>query len=162
VAVGFIIVVVAIGLIVFFVAMGGGARGARQDILHSQSKGGRRVFALLFVLVAAFAIAIPTLVLASNSNHKAEVGPGGVKLTTAQQHGRELFAKGCAVCHTLRGAAAVGRIGPNLDDLRPPESLISNAIALGRARGMGQMPAQLYTGTDAQDVASFVAAVEGH
>ena len=35
------------------------------------------------------------------------------------------------------------------------------AIAHGRARGNGQMPAQIYTGRDADDVASFVAKAVG-
>ena len=37
-----------------------------------------------------------------------------------------------------------------------------NAILEGRARGIGQMPALLYQGKEAQDVAAFVAAVAGH
>ena len=37
-----------------------------------------------------------------------------------------------------------------------------NAIEEGRARGLGQMPALLYQGKEAEDVAEFVAAVAGH
>jgi len=37
-----------------------------------------------------------------------------------------------------------------------------NAIEEGRARGLGQMPALLYQGKEARDVANFVAAVAGH
>ena len=37
-----------------------------------------------------------------------------------------------------------------------------NAIEEGRARGHGQMPALLYQGKEAEDVADFVAAVAGH
>ena len=36
-----------------------------------------------------------------------------------------------------------------------------NAVALGRVRGAGTMPAQLVRGQDAQDVADFVSAVAG-
>jgi len=75
--------------------------------------------------------------------------------------GRELFARTCGTCHTLKGAATTGRVGPNLDQLRPPSALVLNAIEQGRARGAGQMPAALYDGTDARDVASFVAKVAG-
>ena len=32
----------------------------------------------------------------------------------------------------------------------------------GRARGLGQMPAMLYQGKEAEQVAAFVAAVAGH
>jgi hypothetical protein len=38
---------------------------------------------------------------------------------------------------------------------------VLNAIQLGRARGAGQMPADIYTGQDAKDVAQFVSAVAG-
>ena len=41
-------------------------------------------------------------------------------------------------------------------------ALVENAIAEGRARGLGNMPAMLYTGKEAEDVAEFVAAVAGH
>ena len=52
-------------------------------------------------------------------------------------------------------------MGPNLDVLTPPKVLILDAIAKGRARGNGQMPAQLLTGRDAVEVATFVAQVAG-
>jgi hypothetical protein len=39
---------------------------------------------------------------------------------------------------------------------------VLGAITEGRARGLGQMPALLYQGKEAEDVASFVAAVAGH
>jgi mono/diheme cytochrome c family protein len=55
----------------------------------------------------------------------------------------------------------VGKVGPNLDQLRPPKALILDAIKNGRARGQGQMPAGLVDGQDAQDVADFVAKVAG-
>ena len=85
-----------------------------------------------------------------------------VELTSAQVNGRTLFAKNCATCHTLRAVNAVGKVGPNLDQLRPPAPLVLNAIQNGRARGNGQMPADLVAGSDAKDVASFVSAVAGH
>ncbi len=37
-----------------------------------------------------------------------------------------------------------------------------NTIEEGRARGLGQMPALLYQGKEAEEVANFVAAVAGH
>ena len=44
---------------------------------------------------------------------------------------------------------------------RPPEALVLNAIEMGRARGAGNMPAGIYVGKQAEDVAKFVAAVAG-
>src|SRR5206468_1588067 len=82
----------------------------------------------------------------NGGDHKSKQAPGGVDLTAAQVNGRTLFAKNCATCHTLRAVNAVGKVGPNLDQLRPPKELILNAIETGRARGNGQMPADLVAG----------------
>ncbi|HEY7621346.1 MAG TPA: cytochrome c, partial [Solirubrobacteraceae bacterium] len=76
--------------------------------------------------------------------------------------GRAVFAKYCATCHTLKASNAVGRVGPNLDNLHPNKALILDAIAKGRARGAGQMPVGLVNGADAQNVADYVSAVAGH
>ena len=75
--------------------------------------------------------------------------------------GAKVVRAQCAACHTLRGANAVGKVGPNLDQLRPTKALVLGAVALGRVRGAGTMPAQLVRGQDAQDVADFVSAVAG-
>jgi len=72
-----------------------------------------------------------------------------------------VFKQRCATCHTLEDAGAVGRVGPNLDDLRPASALTLDAISKGRARGQGQMPAQLIAGPDAKDVADYLATVAG-
>ena len=64
----------------------------------------------------------------------------------------------------------MGQTGPNLDIRLGSEipteagrrALVLNAIAEGRARGNGNMPAQLYQGKEAEAVADFVAAVAGH
>ena len=164
-----VILWVLAGLGTFFVAMRGGPKGARQA-LHTQTTWGQRSVTLGVVLLILFGLAVPTLVLAFNGEDKASAGVGGVHLNAAQQTGRDLFAKACAVCHTLSATKSVGRTGPNLD-IRVGEdiatstgrkALVLNAIEEGRARGKGQMPALLYQGKEAEDVASFVAAVAGH
>ena len=58
---------------------------------------------------------------------------------------RELFGRTCNQCHTLAASKTVGRVGPNLDDLRPPKSLVLNAIEQGPARGVGRMPGNALT-----------------
>jgi mono/diheme cytochrome c family protein len=89
--------------------------------------------------------------------------------------GQELFVKGCGSCHTLADAGTAGNIGPNLD----------YAFAQSRIDGLGEssilqvvrgqiaypvtetstgapgMPADIFTGQDAEDVASYVASVAG-
>jgi cytochrome c551 len=172
-----VICILALGLGVFFVAMRGGPRGAR-NALHSESKATQRGLTAVIVVACAFGLVVPALVLASNAEHKASVEVGRVTLNSKQQKGRELFSHACNLCHALGGASAVGRIGPNLDVListiaatpgisekeahADREAFILSAILEGRARGKGQMPALLYQGKEAEDVANFVAAVAGH
>ena len=155
---------VVVGLGVFFAAFRGRSTPSRSGAGGAGADGGSNpaVVAACIVVILAFGIALPAVVLARGGAHKTKQAPGGVDLTTAEAHGRELFAQNCATCHTLRAANAVGRVGPNLDQLRPPKILILDAIAKGRARGNGQMPAGLLAGPDAQDVAAFVAATAGH
>jgi mono/diheme cytochrome c family protein len=178
----FIIPWVAAALAVVLVAMhkGGtrsdGAGRGPHDAARAESKAGRRGLTAVIVVVCAFGLVVPALVLAFNGAHKASVGAGGLRLNAEQQKGRELFSHACNLCHTLNGANAVGRTGPNLDKLIPTiaaslppkeaqadrEAYVLSAVLEGRARGKGQMPALLYQGKEAEDVANFVAAVAGH
>jgi mono/diheme cytochrome c family protein len=161
--------VLALGL--FFIAARGGLGGARATF-QRQSLGARRAFVVIFAIVyVGFGIAIPLAFLTGNhANANDQVG--GNKLTAAEKHGRELFGENCGVCHTLAAANAVGKVGPNLDQLQPPEKLVADTIANGclqnpppnspsQCLGQGTMPADLLQGKDATDVAQFVARVAG-
>jgi mono/diheme cytochrome c family protein len=164
----FVLFWVLLGLAVFFIAMRGGARGARAA-LHTESRVSQRAVTALVVVLFAFGLVVPALVLAFNGAHKASVAVGGLRLSAEERKGRELFARSCGVCHTLAATKSVGRIGPNLDKRVGEEistasgrkALVLSAILEGRARGLGQMPALLYQGREAEEVASFVAAVAG-
>lgn len=134
----------------------------------SESKASRRAITLAIVVAFAFGLIVPVLVLASNAENKASVAVG-VHLNADQVKGRELFAHTCVFCHTLAAVNSVGRTGPNLDVLvggipsqAARRALVLNTILEGRAIGKGNMPALLYQGKEAEDVASFVAAVAGH
>jgi cytochrome c551 len=158
-ALAVVITFIVVGLVVVAAAFSGGRR--RSDRPSGPSRGNRRfVGVLVGVVVVLLGVLVPALVIASAKD--ADTAPGGVKLTDAEERGREVFGTRCATCHTLRAANAVGKVGPNLDQLRPPKALILDAVQKGRARGQGQMPAGLVDGQDAQDVAAFVAAVAGH
>jgi mono/diheme cytochrome c family protein len=160
-AVAFIGIWIAIGLAIFLVALGGGPRRAREQMLSLRTRPARRAFAIVIAAVyVGLGVAIPAVVIAGNHNAD-QAGQARIKLTPSQEHGRELFGRICQQCHTLAEANAVGKVGPNLDTLKPPKALVLDAILNGRARGAGRMPAGLYQGKDAQDVASFVAAVAG-
>jgi mono/diheme cytochrome c family protein len=160
---------VVLGASVVFIAMRGGPRGARQS-LHTESRAGQGIVWAAVALAFAFGLAVPALVLAFNGAHKGGVAIGGVKLTAKEQHGRVLFSQSCAVCHTLAAANAQGHVGPNLDIRLGSQistesgrrALVLSAIAEGRARGNGDMPAQLYQGRDAEAIADFLTAVAGH
>jgi mono/diheme cytochrome c family protein len=149
---------VAVGLGVFLVAM----RATRKaHPTGRESRTSRRAFAVgIVALFVVFGVGLPALVLINDSSAD-EKARGGVDLTNAQVHGRELFNYNCATCHTLAASNAVGKVGPSLDVLRPNAALVLNAVEQGRARGQGQMPANLVTGQDAKDVASYIAAVAG-
>jgi mono/diheme cytochrome c family protein len=159
-AVIFVLAFLVLGLSVIFFAFSGRA-GARYR-RDAPTRAGRRFVAVMVTLVIlALGVAVPLAIGVVNGTDHAKNAPGGVDLNAAQTGGRGVFSKYCATCHTLKASNAVGKVGPNLDVLHPPKGLILDAIAKGRARGQGQMPAGLVDGQDAQDVAAYVAAVAG-
>ena len=159
-AVIFVLAFLLLGLGVVFLAFSG--RASVRYRRGAPTRAGRRFVALaVVVVVAVLGLAVPLAIAVVNGNDHAKDAPGGVDLNAAQTNGRAVFGKYCATCHTLKASNAVGKVGPNLDVLHPPKGLILDAIAKGRARGQGQMPAGLVDGQDAQDVAAYVAAVAG-
>jgi cytochrome c553 len=157
----FVLVFVGLALGVLFVALSGGTSGARAR-LASQSRGTRRLALVNFILgLLILGIGIPAAVIASVDSRNSIPTANVSNLTTAEEHGRELFGERCRNCHTLKAANAVAQVGPNLDNLRPPKNLVLDAIHNGRARGNGQMAADLVEGQDADDVAAFVAKAVG-
>lgn len=160
-------VVLAAG--VFFFA-GRRPAGERRERVMTY-RGSRALAVTMVFLYIAFGVAVPLLFLHGNhANANAQIG--GNKLTAAEQRGRAIFAFRCGFCHTLAGANAIGKVGPNLDSLRPPYGLVLNTInygclpnASGNSKqsclGNGVMPAAIIQGRDAADVAAFVAKVAG-
>jgi mono/diheme cytochrome c family protein len=166
--VGVIIVVVlfsAIAGTIFWAAPRGRLDGFTNALL-SQSKLARRaIVAALVVVYVGFGVVIP-LVFLYHNHDKAATEIAGVHLSTAQEAGQTLFGEHCGFCHTLAAANAVGKVGPNLDELRPSQALVETTLANGCTSldclGYGTMPADIVTGSQAKDVAEFVAAVAGH
>jgi len=160
---------VVLGLGLFFVASRGGLGAARATV---QTRGANRFVGAVFtVMLLGFGIALPTALLIGNRDN-ANGQVGGYKLTPGEKSGRELFGVHCAVCHTLAAANAVGKVGPNLDMLMPPASLILHTINNGclpnassgsaeQCLGQGVMPAGVVQGRDAQNVANFIQRVAG-
>ncbi len=146
---------IVLGLTLFFVAMRGGARGARESLYGQGRRANRLAAVVIFALYVAFGVAVPTLVLAGNKDADT-IASEDVTLSAKQKRGRVLFGEYCNQCHTLAAAKTAGRVGPNLDDLRPNYALVADAVINGRMRGNGTMPAGLVTGGDVRDVACFV------
>jgi mono/diheme cytochrome c family protein len=162
-------VVIAVGLVL--VGVRGGAGGA-SPAARDESPTGRRAMSLfLAITYVGFGAVVPFAVL--DGNHlNASKQFAGLKLTASEKRGRELFGEHCGVCHTLTAANAVGKVGPNLDTLQPPVSLIASTIANGCLQnapsgspqtclGEGTMPSGIVAGRDATDVANFIARVAG-
>lgn len=160
-------VIVALALVLIASRAGQGRR------VRGVTRAGSRSALILFVVtVAVFGIALPILMLTGNHNN-ASANVNGLKLTSAQRSGRELFGEHCGVCHTLAAANAIGKVGPNLDQLRPQASIVLHTIQNGclpnpsssetqeACLGQGVMPAQVVTGRQAEEVADFVAKVTG-
>jgi cytochrome c551 len=153
---------VVVGLVLFFVALRGGPRGARAT-LQSQTPRSRRAAAVLFaVFYVAVGVAVPVLILVGDHDSAAaHVNGATIALTKQEQTGRKVFGQRCASCHTLAAADANGKVGPNLDVIQPRAAFVADAIVRGRQRGNGTMPAGIVQGDDVQAVAAFVAAVAG-
>jgi mono/diheme cytochrome c family protein len=162
---------VVLGFGLFFVAIRGGVAGARAA-LQTQSRGARGLMNISFaVIYLAFGVGVPIALLTGNhANASSQVG--GLKLTASEKQGRALFGEHCGVCHTLAAANAIGKVGPNLDQLAPPASLVAHTITNGCLQnasgnspqlclGQGTMPAGILEGRDETDVAAFVARVAG-
>jgi mono/diheme cytochrome c family protein len=153
----FVLLFVVLGLGTVLVAMRSGRSG---PVFDPNKRSGRRAVAWLTALIVlVFGVAVPVATGIDNSDTTKEAE--SVELSAAAERGRKLFSPTCAQCHTLKASKAVGRVGPNLDVIRPPAKLVEDAILNGRYRGRGQMPDRLYEGRDATDVAAYVAAVAG-
>jgi plastocyanin len=108
---------------------------------------------------AAMALAVAALVGAAGCG-------GDVKGDRGDPvHGKQLFVQKCGACHTLARAGTKGTVGPDLD------AAFAQSLAEGFKRSVipgvvrqqilypnvnGKMPAKLYTGQDAVDVAAYV------
>lgn len=103
-------------------------------------------------------------------------GAVGRVTTGDPAHGKELFLQSanpsvpsCASCHTLADAGSTGTVGPNLDDAFSSDKqqgfstqsmadLVRGQIAYPEA----PMPANLYSGQNADDIALYIAKCSGN
>lgn len=101
------------------------------------------------LLVAIVVVAVTAVTALGGSSHAEVKIVGNVKL------GKKVFkSSGCASCHTLKAAKAKGKVGPNLDKLKPKYAVIVRQVTKGGA----VMPAfkGRLSKKKIQDVAAFV------
>ncbi len=99
------------------------------------------------------------------------LGGCAIKHPTANLvRGKQLFVAKCGSCHTLGHAATTGIVGPNLDDAFHQDR--ADGVKSTSIQGLvdywirypdtqGVMPAMLYNGQQAQNVAAYVGQVAG-
>jgi mono/diheme cytochrome c family protein len=140
----------------------------------------RRLDAYIVVSGLLFLAQMTTVVWAAQTQeveeeHVAEVQPGGGGETTGgggetpttpaepsgdATAGKQVFeTAGCTSCHTLADAGATGTVGPNLDQAKPPASLVVDRVTHGKG-AMPSFSGQL-SEQQIQDVAAYVSSVAG-
>jgi len=123
----------------------------------------RRALSLL-LLLAAFGVAVAGCGGGEETTPTPNTVEGTLsteaEVTGNAEAGKAVFASaGCGGCHTLQDANATGNVGPNLDDAKPSEELVTDRVTNGK----GVMPSFKGQLTDQQiaDVAAYVSSVAG-
>jgi mono/diheme cytochrome c family protein len=150
---------VLLGIAVIFVAFSGGPGAAREAYLTG---GGGAFRVLIPLLYLGLGIAVPAAVIASRGASEGGVGHlERTKPTSTEDHGKALFKRTCASCHTLAAVNARGVTGPDLDSIgKVTKERVLSAIRIG-GTGQNRMPSGLLQGSDANDVATYVSKVAG-
>lgn len=134
----------------------------------------RRLDAYILVSVLLFIAQMSAVVWVTGTQeteeetHAAETTGGGTTEggTTTEAPagdaaaGKQVFeSAGCVACHTLADAGSTGTVGPNLDDAKPPATLVVTRVT----DGAGAMPSFKDKLTEQQisDVAAYVSSVAG-
>src|SRR5437762_5207424 len=154
-----VVLFLALGGGVAFVAFSGGPSKAREAYLTS----GRGFFRVVMpILYIGLGIAVPAVVIAST-----EQGEGGTPALAGKTvsgdtaRGKTLFRQTCASCHSLAAVNARGVTGPNLDRIgQVTKQRVLSAIRIG-GTGQGRTPPNPLPGKDAPDGAARVSSGAG-
>ena len=93
---------------------------------------------------------------AASGTTPAATGPSAADLAA----GKKVFTTaGCVSCHTLKDANATGKVGPNLDDLKPDQARVVKQVTNG-GKVMPPFKGQL-SPAQIQAVATYVSSVAG-
>ena len=96
----------------------------------------------------------------STTSSTSTSSSGGSSSGVSLKEGMHVFeTAGCASCHTLAAAGSTGTVGPNLDQLKPSDALVTHQVI----NGGGGMPAfgSSLSKAQIQSVALFVSSVAG-
>jgi len=125
------------------------------------------VSALLFIAQMSAVVWVTGTQETEEETHAAETGGGATEGGTTTQApagdaaaGKQVFeSAGCVACHTLEDAGSTGTVGPNLDDAKPPATLVVTRVT----EGAGAMPSfkDKLTEQQIQDVAAYVSSAAG-
>ena len=152
-----------------------GSRPRLRHLRHARRRrreSPRRHSTVVVALKSALALTVVLLALLAS-------GCGAVGRVTEGDpaHGKQLFLQSakpsepsCASCHTLADAKSQGTVGPNLDDAFAAvktgtfseEQTIRDVVRGQIAYPEEPMPANLYRGQDARDIAVYIAKCAGN
>ncbi|MEA2246286.1 MAG: quinohemoprotein ethanol dehydrogenase [Solirubrobacteraceae bacterium] len=92
-----------------------------------------------------------------SSTQESTATSGGGTDSAAQ--GKQIFTANCGGCHTLADAGTNGKVGPNLDDVKPDEAKVESQVT----DGGGKMPAfkGRLSPEEIKAVATYVSSVAG-
>jgi outer membrane protein assembly factor BamB len=95
----------------------------------------------------------------TTTSAKTTSSGGGSTSGASLKMGESVFKSNCASCHTLAAAGSNGTVGPNLDQLKPSDALVTKQVT----NGGGGMPAFGSSLSKAQiaSVAKYVSTVAG-
>ena len=125
------------------------------------------VSVLLFIAQMSAVVWVTGTQETEEETHAAETGGGATEGGGTTQEpagdaaaGKQVFeSAGCVACHTLADAGSTGTVGPNLDEAKPPATLVVTRVT----EGAGAMPSfkDKLTEKQIQDVAAYVSSVAG-
>jgi mono/diheme cytochrome c family protein len=125
---------------------------------------GKGLKAYILAAVGFFVAMMLTIILvakeapetAAEPTPPASTGPSAATLAA----GKKVFTtSGCVSCHTLKDAAATGKIGPNLDQLKPAQARVVKQVTNG-GKIMPPFKSTL-SPAQIQAVATYVSSVAG-
>jgi outer membrane protein assembly factor BamB len=110
----------------------------------------------------AYRIGAKGSVSSSGSSQGASSAGGGSSSSSSAvslKAGMKVFSSTCASCHTLAAAGSTGTVGPNLDQLKPSETVVAKQVT----NGGGGMPAfgSSLSKTQITAVSQYVSKVAG-